>query len=82
MSMCLMVLLTGCGSKQIQYEAVKVRQPPIPANLLAEPTLPDIPKPLPYGVAVLLIPPLLGAINQCYGSLRAIGKIEELRSKQ
>ena len=77
----LMVSLTGCGNRQTQYEAVKVKPLPIPSDQLTESPVPFIPKPLPYGDAVLLIPVLLGSIDQCNGKIRTIAAIEENRSK-
>ncbi|WP_434542787.1 Rz1-like lysis system protein LysC [Citrobacter freundii] len=76
-----MVSLTGCAKSQIQYEAVKVKQPPIPASLLSECPVPIIPKEMTYGDSVLLNLTLLDSIDECNGKLRAIAAIEENRSK-
>ncbi|MGV4308243.1 Rz1-like lysis system protein LysC [Citrobacter portucalensis] len=81
--MCfLTALLNGCAKSQIQYEAVKVSQPPLPASLLSECPIPIIPKEMTFGDSVSLNMTLLGSLDECNGKLRAISKIEESRSQQ
>ncbi|WP_442514571.1 Rz1-like lysis system protein LysC [Salmonella enterica] len=50
--LCLMSLLTGCGSTRTVY--VQVPTMPLPANLLAETPQPVIPNPLTYGDSLSL----------------------------
>ncbi|WP_430914196.1 Rz1-like lysis system protein LysC [Pantoea eucrina] len=74
--------LTSCATRQIQYEAVKEPQLPIPASLLSECPVPVIPKPMTYGDSILLNFRLLNSLDECNGKLRAISRIEEIRASQ
>ncbi|WP_097044091.1 Rz1-like lysis system protein LysC, partial [Salmonella enterica] len=61
--LCLMSLLTGCGSTRTVY--VQVPTMPLPANLLAETPQPVIPNPLTYGDSLSLNVSLLSALGLC-----------------
>ena len=78
---CLMASLSGCAKSQIQYEAVKVKQAPIPASLLSECRTPIIQKDMTYGDSVLLNLALLDSLDECNGKLRAITAIEDSRAR-
>lgn len=58
-------------------EAVKVKNPPIPANLLTDCVVPDIPEKMTFGDSVNLNVALLLSIENCNGQLDAIRQIEE-----
>lgn len=58
-------------------EAVKVKNPPIPANLLIDCVVPDIPEKMTFGDSVNLNVALLLSIENCNGQLDAIRQIEE-----
>lgn len=61
--LCLLPLLTGCGSTRTVY--VQVPAVPLPANLTAETPQPVIPDPLTYGGSLDLNVSLLSALGQC-----------------
>lgn len=63
-------------------EAVKVKNPPIPANLLIDCVVPDIPEKMTFGDSVNLNVALLLSIENCNGQLDAIRQIEEGLSPQ
>ncbi|ECD7733737.1 peptidase [Salmonella enterica subsp. enterica] len=73
--LCLMSLLTGCGSTRTVY--VQVPTMPLPANLLAETPQPVIPNPLTYGDSLSLNVSLLSALGLCNrnkSDLRRLGE--------
>jgi hypothetical protein len=76
------MLLSGCAKQQIVREAVKVKNPPIPANLLIDCVVPDIPEKMTFGDSVNLNVALLLSIENCNGQLDAIRQIEEGLSTQ
>ncbi|WP_143360953.1 Rz1-like lysis system protein LysC [Escherichia coli] len=76
--LCLLPLLTGCGSTRTVY--VQVPTMPLPANLLAETPQPVIPNPLTYGGSLDLNISLLSALWQCNLDKVGIRKIEASRS--
>ncbi|MGK0705141.1 Rz1-like lysis system protein LysC [Yokenella regensburgei] len=76
------MLLSGCAKQQIVREAVKVKNPPIPANLLIDCVVPDIPEKMTFGDSVNLNVALLLSIENCNGQLDAIKQIEEGLSPQ
>nr|WP_249923960.1 peptidase [Escherichia coli] len=76
--LCLLPLLTGCGSTRTVY--VQVPTMPLPANLLAETPQPVIPNPLTYGDSLDLNVSLLSALWQCNLDKAGIRNIEASRS--
>ncbi|WP_422387643.1 Rz1-like lysis system protein LysC [Erwinia aphidicola] len=80
MLLCLTTLLASCANRQIQYATVKTPYLPIPASLLSECPVPDIPRTMTYGDSVLLNFRLLDSLDECNGKLRAISKIDENRA--
>ncbi|EFB2557648.1 peptidase [Escherichia coli] len=62
-ALCLLPLLSGCGSTRTVY--VQVPAVPLPANLTAETPQPVIPDPLTYGGSLDLNVSLLSAFGQC-----------------
>ncbi|QGF22047.1 Rz-like spanin [Erwinia phage Midgardsormr38] len=78
--LCLTTLLASCANRQIQYATVKTPYLPIPASLLSECLVPDIPRAMTYGDSVLLNFRLLDSLDECNGKLRAISKIDENRA--
>ncbi|EPR6287930.1 Rz1-like lysis system protein LysC [Escherichia coli] len=62
-ALCLLPLLSGCGSTRTVY--VQVPAVPLPANLTAETPQPVIPDPLTYGGSLDLNVSLLSALGQC-----------------
>lgn len=79
-ALCLLPLLTGCGSTRTVYVPVPVV--PLPANLTAETPQPLIPDPLSYGGSLDLNVSLLSALGQCNIDKASIRKIEESRASQ
>lgn len=71
------LILSGCAKQQIVREVVKVKNPPIPANLLIDCVVPDIPEKMTFGDSVNLNVALLLSIENCNGQLDAIRQIEE-----
>ncbi|MGT6862195.1 Rz1-like lysis system protein LysC [Escherichia coli] len=76
--LCLLPLLTGCGSTRTVYEPVSAV--PLPANLTAETPQPVIPDPLTYGGSLDLNVSLLSALAACNRDKADIHKIEAERS--
>ncbi|WP_456297833.1 Rz1-like lysis system protein LysC [Cedecea lapagei] len=63
-------------------EAIKVKSPPIPASLLTDCAVPNIPAQMTFGDSVQLNITLLLSVENCNGQLEAIREIEANRSKQ
>lgn len=82
LSLFLTLLLTGCVKPLTIHDVVKQPNLPIPASLLIECQVPDIPTPFTYGDSVLLNLKLLDSLDDCNGKLRAIQQIEESRASQ
>ncbi|MGP8854684.1 Rz1-like lysis system protein LysC [Enterobacter asburiae] len=76
------MLLSGCAKQQIVRESIKVKNPPIPANLLIDCVVPEVPEQMTFGGSVQLNVALLLSIENCNGQLDAIRQIEEQRSSQ
>ncbi|EFB3478077.1 peptidase [Escherichia coli] len=72
--LCLLPLLTGCGSSRTVY--VQVPAIPLPVSLTAETPQPVIPEPLTYGASFNLNVSLLSALGQCNRDKADIRKIE------
>ncbi|MFZ5104509.1 Rz1-like lysis system protein LysC [Enterobacter roggenkampii] len=82
LSISLLMLLSGCAKQQIVREAIKVKNPPIPANLLIDCMVPDLPEQMTFGDSVQLNVALLLSIENCNGQLEAIREIESSRQGQ
>ncbi|CAI1231029.1 Uncharacterised protein [Serratia ficaria] len=80
-SVSLMMLLTGCAKTQTEYEAVKVESLPIPASLLTDCRVPDVPEGITYADSVVLNASMQKALEDCSNEKAAIRKIEAERSK-
>ena len=78
--MCLLQLLTGCGSTRTVY--VPVPAVPLPTSLTTETPQPVIPDPLTYGASLDLNVSLLSALGQCNIDKASIRKIETSRNSQ
>ena len=78
--MCLLPLLTGCGSTRTVY--VPVPAVPLPTSLTTETPQPVIPDPLTYGASLDLNVSLLSALGQCNIDKASIRKIETSRNSQ
>ncbi|EPD0920925.1 Rz1-like lysis system protein LysC [Escherichia coli] len=78
--LCLLPLLTGCGSTRTVY--VPVPAVPLPANLTTETLQPAIPEPLTYGGSLDLNVSLLLALGQCNRDKADIRTIEQSRTSQ
>ncbi|MBZ4092537.1 MULTISPECIES: peptidase [Escherichia] len=76
--LCLLPLLTGCGSTRTVYVSVPVT--PLPPSLTSETPVPLIPKPLTYGASLDLSVDLLSALGQCNQDKKEIRIIEQLRN--
>ncbi|MHA3924560.1 Rz1-like lysis system protein LysC [Klebsiella oxytoca] len=74
------MLLSGCAKQQIVREAVKVPVVPIPANLLTDCYVPQIPDVMTFGDSVQMNITLLLSIENCNGQMQAIRQIESSRS--
>nr|WP_140433515.1 peptidase [Escherichia coli] len=77
-ALCLLPLLTGCGSTRTVY--VPIPAVPLPASLTTETPQPVIPEPLTYGASLELNVSLLSALDQCNIDKASIRKIEESRT--
>ncbi|EAR3907381.1 Rz1 lytic protein [Salmonella enterica] len=73
--LCLLPLLTGCGSTRTVYVTTTVA--PLPASLTAETLQPAIPDPLTYGGSLDLNVSLLSALATCNRDKAGIRRIEE-----
>ncbi|MDU1645746.1 MAG: peptidase [Escherichia coli] len=78
--MCLLPLLTGCGSTRTVY--VPVPAVPLPTSLTTETPQPVIPDTLTYGASLDLNVSLLSALGQCNIDKASIRKIETSRNSQ
>ncbi|MFZ4835777.1 Rz1-like lysis system protein LysC [Rouxiella sp. Mn2063] len=79
MNLFLLTLLTGCAKPQIAREAIKVKSPPVPANLLIDCVVPEVPDSMTFGDSVQLNIALLLSIENCNGQLEALREIEASR---
>ncbi|EPD0919102.1 TPA: Rz1-like lysis system protein LysC [Escherichia coli] len=61
--LCLLPLLTGCGSTRTVY--VSIPKTPLPVSLTSDTPVPFIPNPLTYGASLDLNVSLLSALAQC-----------------
>lgn len=62
-ALCLLPLLTGCGSTRTVY--VSIPKTPLPVSLTSDTPVPFIPNPLTYGASLDLNVSLLSALAQC-----------------
>lgn len=76
-----LMLLTGCAKTQTEYEAVKVPSLPIPASLLADCVIPDVPEAMTYADSIVLNLTMQGALEDCNNQIVGIKQIEEARQK-
>ena len=81
MILSLLMLLSGCSTPQTVHDVVKVKSLPLPANLLTECPVPQLPEKMTFGDSVQLNMTLLLSIENCNGQLEAIRGIEESRNK-
>ncbi|EFD6890637.1 peptidase [Escherichia coli] len=72
--LCLLPLLTGCGSTRTVY--VNAPMVPLPASLTSETPVPFIPELLTYGDSLDLNAALLSALGQCNQDKLGIRSIE------
>lgn len=72
--LCLLPLLTGCGSTRTVY--VQVPVVPLPASLTAETPQPDLPDHFTWGSSLDLNVALLSALAQCNTDKADIRRIE------
>ncbi|WP_458859522.1 Rz1-like lysis system protein LysC [Ewingella americana] len=82
LSLSLLMLLSGCSTPPTAREVVKVKSLPVPANLLTDCPVPELPEKMTFGDSVQLNMTLLLSIENCNGQLEAMREIEESRSKQ
>ncbi|MGX5099884.1 Rz1-like lysis system protein LysC [Enterobacter cloacae] len=68
--------MTSCADKQIQYETVKAPTIPIPANLLIECPVPEVPEQMTFGDSIQMNINLLNSLDICNGQIRTIKEIE------
>ncbi|HCI96800.1 MAG TPA: hypothetical protein DHV44_11025 [Providencia sp.] len=73
----LMALLTGCGSTKTEY--VLAPHIPIPASLLADCPIPDIPDKMTWGDIAEYNIELMSVIKACNLDKKAIREIEQQR---
>ncbi|EFD1633762.1 peptidase [Escherichia coli] len=76
--LCLLPLLTGCGSTRTVY--VPIPAVPLPASLTTETPQPVIPDLLTYGASLDLNVSLLSALGQCNIDKAGIRSIEMRRN--
>ncbi|EPC5867678.1 Rz1-like lysis system protein LysC [Escherichia coli] len=79
-ALCLLPLLSGCGSTRTVY--VQVPAVPLPTNLIAETSQPVIPEPLTFEGSLDLNVSLLSALGQCNLDKASIRRIEQSRFSQ
>ncbi|WP_312715335.1 peptidase [Escherichia coli] len=75
--LCLLPLLTGCGSTRTVYVSTPVA--PLSTSLTSETPSPIIPSPLTYGASLDLNASLLSALGQCNRDKKAIRSINNAR---
>ncbi|EPH9986430.1 Rz1-like lysis system protein LysC [Escherichia coli] len=78
--LCLLPLLTGCGSTRTVYVSIPVA--PLPPSLTSDTPVPFIPNPLTYGASLELNVSLMGALGMCNRDKEDIRTIEQSRSSQ
>ncbi|UUE37955.1 hypothetical protein L0Y26_08600 [Pectobacterium aroidearum] len=78
--MFLLTWLTGCGNTRTEY--VTAPAVPIPAELLIDCIVPEIPYRMTYGDSVELNERLLTVIDMCNADKAAIRQIESNRASQ
>ncbi|WP_405127215.1 hypothetical protein ACI1MI_10285 [Salmonella enterica subsp. enterica serovar Enteritidis] len=78
--LCLMSLLTGCGSTRTVY--VPIPAVPLPASLTTETPQPDLPDPFTWGASLNLNVALLSALAQCNRDKADIRTFEKNRAAQ
>ncbi|WP_249437847.1 Rz1-like lysis system protein LysC [Escherichia coli] len=76
--LCLLPLLTGCGSTRTVYVSVPVA--PLPPSLTSDTPVPFIPNPLTYGASLELNVSLLSALANCNRDKADIRKIDAERT--
>ncbi|MCO4995159.1 peptidase [Escherichia coli] len=76
--LCLLPLLTGCGSTRTVYVSDPVA--PLPASLTSDTPVPFIPNPLTYGTSLELNVALLSALGKCNFDKTGIRNIESRRA--
>ncbi|WP_420029435.1 Rz1-like lysis system protein LysC [Pectobacterium carotovorum] len=76
--MFLLTWLTGCANTRTEYVPAPVA--PIPAELLIDCIVPEIPYQMTYGDSVELNERLLTVIEKCNADKRSIREIEESRN--
>ena len=79
-ALCLLPLLSGCGSTRTVYVSVPVA--PLPPSLTSDTPVPFIPNPLTYGASLELNVSLMGALGMCNRDKEDIRTIEQSRSSQ
>ncbi|WP_115442784.1 Rz1-like lysis system protein LysC [Escherichia coli] len=77
-ALCLLPLLTGCGSTRTVYVSIPVV--PLPASLTAETPYPDIPDNMTWGNSLNLNVSLLSALGQCNRDKADIRQAEKKRA--
>ncbi|MDX6916521.1 hypothetical protein R9X49_15535 [Pectobacterium carotovorum] len=75
--MFLLMWLTGCANTRTEYVPAPVA--PIPAELLIDCIVPEIPYQMTYGDSVELNERLLTVIEKCNADKRAIRDIDAMR---
>ncbi|WP_440137624.1 Rz1-like lysis system protein LysC [Mangrovibacter phragmitis] len=78
-SLFLPLLLSSCASTQIEY--VPVQPVPLPASLLIDCVIPQIPEQMTYGDSLKLNESLLGVIDKCNQDKADIRKAEQKRQE-
>ncbi|WP_249941710.1 Rz1-like lysis system protein LysC [Escherichia coli] len=79
-ALCLLPLLTGCGSTRTVY--VPIPAVPLPASLTTETPQPVIPEPFTWGASLNLNVALLSALAQCNRDKADIRTFEKNRAAQ
>lgn len=77
LSLCLLSLLTACGHTETKY--VPVQPVPLPANLTADCSVPEISDPFTWGESLVLNELLLTALENCNVDKTKIREIEQQR---
>ncbi|MDF7662136.1 hypothetical protein PUG81_24470 [Erwiniaceae bacterium L1_54_6] len=74
------LLLSSCGTTRTEY--VQAQPVPLPANLLIDCIIPEIPYQMSWGDSLTLNEQLLAVVEKCNQDKAAIRNIEQSRQEQ
>ncbi|HIC1788857.1 TPA: Rz1-like lysis system protein LysC [Escherichia coli] len=80
--LCLLLLLTACGSAPRPVVVSQVQCAPLPESLTHPTPTPPLPRPLTWGGLALWSDRLLDALESCNADKTAINAVEQQRRKR